>query len=126
MSDVALDLNPASSTYKDFLLQNNDLVITDGKQEILQHILQRLSFFFGEWFLDTTQGFPWFEQVFVKNPDQGAIDALFKDTIMDTPGVIQLNTYNFTPNMRNRTLNVSFVAMTTAGKVDYSGTTPTG
>lgn len=126
MADLSLDLNKTSGTYKDLLLLDGDLVLTAdadsrGANNILQNILQRMSFFLGEWFLDNTQGLPWFQQILVKGPDQSKIDAIFQNAIMGTPGVTQLLSYTFTPNTTARTLNVTFVAMTTSGKVNYSG-----
>lgn len=126
MADVSLDLNKASPNFKDLLILDNDLVLTKdanplGTNNILQDIVQNLSFFFGEWFLNTTQGLPWFQQILVKNPDQSKIDALLVNTILGTKGVTQLLAYTFTPNFQGRVLGVTFSAMTTSGKVNYSG-----
>lgn len=126
MADISLDLNQASPTYKDFLLFENDLVLTldsdpNGNNPVEQDVVQRLSMFLGEWFMDTTQGTPWFQQILVKNPDQAAIDAIFKNIIMGTPGVIQLTAYSFSPNLEKRTLAASFSILTAAGAVNYNG-----
>lgn len=132
MADISLDLsNPTLSTYKDLLILENDLVLTsdadpDGTQPVLQDILQRLSFFLGEWFMDNTQGLPWFQQILIKNPDQSKIDALFLNTIMGTPGVIQVNAYSFTVNSTQRILSVSFNALSTSGPINYTGTIANG
>jgi hypothetical protein len=127
MVDLALDLNPASSHYKDFLLINNDLALTSDAQpgstnNILQSIIQRLSFFLGEWFLNNTEGVPWFQQILVKGPNQSAIDGILKNVILGTLGVTGLSSYSFTPNLTGRTLAVTFSVTTTSGPVDYSGT----
>ncbi len=127
MADISLNLNPASPTYKDFLVVNNDLILTSdaqagGTNPILQSIIQRLSFFLGEWFLDNTQGVPWFQQILIKGPSQSNIDAVLKNTILGTLGVTGLSAYTFTPNFAERTLAVTFSATTTSGPVNYSGT----
>lgn len=131
MVDICLDLNAASPTYKDFLLFDNDLLLTadassptaqaNGNNPVLQDVLQRLSMFLGEWFLDNTQGTPWFQQILVKNPDQANIDGIFKNIILGTPGVVQLSTYTFTPNTSERTLAVTFSILTASGTVTYNG-----
>lgn len=125
MSDIALDLNPASPTYKDLLITNNDLSIVSGSQGILQDIIQNISFFLGEWFLDNTQGLPWFQQILVKNPDQSKIDAIFQNAILNTPGVEGLNSYAFTVNSAQRILSLNFTAQTTSGTVSYNGNVST-
>lgn len=127
MVDLSLDLSSNTSpTYRDFLVLAGDLVLTSdagtaGTNPVLQDILQRLQFFFAEWFLDNTQGLPWFTQILVKNPDQPTIDAIFQNVILGTPGVIQLSSYNFSPNNAQRILSISFIAVTTSGTVNYSG-----
>lgn len=128
MSDVALDLNKSSPTYNDFLIIDGDLAMTSDVQAnsptnpVLQDILQRLRFFYGEWFLDNTKGVQWFEQILVKNPDRSKIDLILLNTIMDTPGVQTVTSYSFEPNMSARTCSITFSALTTSGRVDYSGT----
>jgi hypothetical protein len=127
MVDLSLDLNPVSPTYKDLLVVAGDAVLTSdanpaGTNPIQQNILQRIAFCLGEWYLDNTQGLPWFQQMLVKNPRQAAFDAVIQNTILGTPGVTQLLSYSATPNFLNRTASISFRAMTTAGIVSYSGT----
>jgi hypothetical protein len=121
MSDVKLDLTPGSPTYKDFLIVDGDLVIVTGKSEIQQNILQRLSTYYGEWFMNTQIGIPYFDQILVKDPDQSKVDALLFNTIAGTPGVIAVLSYSFTADFLTRTLNVAFSAQTTQGTVDYEG-----
>lgn len=128
MVDLSLDLsNKQSSNFADLLVVNSDLVLTsdsdvNGTNPVLQDILQRIQYFLGEWFLDNTQGLPWFQQILVKNPNQSAIDAIFKNVILGTPGVLQLSSYNFSPNPGIRVLTVFFNAVTTSGTVNYNGT----
>ena len=127
MADLSLDLSTSiSPTYKDLLVQNGDLVLTAdanpaGTNNVLQNILQRLSFVQGEWFMDNTVGIPYYTQVLIKNPDLSKIEALFQSTIIKTPGVTQLLSYSQNFITGSRLLNVSFSCLTTAGKVEYSG-----
>lgn len=121
MSDIALDLNPLSPTVNDILIQNNDLVLVDGSQAILQDLLQRLRFFYGEWFLDITLGIDYFNQILVKNPNLGNINAIMINTIVTTPGIQQLNSYNLTTNYITRQVFIQFSAQTTKGQINYAG-----
>lgn len=134
MADISLDLDPTHSgfaSYKDLLVVDNDLCLTSdanaaGANPVLQDILQTLRFFLGEWFLNNTEGVPYFQQILVKNPDQSKIDAIFSNLILGRPGVEQLSSYNFTVNNAQRILDVSFRCVTTRGVVNYSGSIATG
>lgn len=122
MADLGLDLNRASLNFGDLELgDDNDLVIVDGTEAILQNIVQNIRWFFSEWFLNTADGMPYYQQILVKNPDQGTIDALFQNRILGTPGVVALTSYSFSPNFVTRQLSISFTVRTTSGTVDYAG-----
>lgn len=121
MTDIALDLDPVSLTYRDVQIVSGDLVLVGGGPAILQHILQRLGIFLGEWFLDNTIGVPYFQQVLVKNPNQAIIDAIFLTQILNVPGVTQVTKYAFRANAETRQLNITFTAQTTTGIVNYAG-----
>lgn len=132
MADLSLDFAKTSPTLNDLLVVNNDLVLTTdaapnagGTNPVLQDILQTLRFYFGEWFLDNTKGIPWIQQIFVKNPNEAAINAILMNSIMSVKGVISLNTYTFDFNTAARTFKVTFSVTSTAGKIDYSGNIPT-
>lgn len=136
MADIALDYNPlhkGTSAYKDLLVVNGSLLLTSdaypigqvpvlATNPILQDVIQSISFFLAEWFLDNTQGLPYWQQILIKNPDQSKIDAIFKNVILGRPGVQQLSQYSFSPNFVTRVLTITFRAVTTQGVVVYSGT----
>jgi hypothetical protein len=120
--DLSLDL-----ITKDLQVINGDLVLTsdidiNGTNPILQDILQKMRMFLGEWFLDNTKGVPWFQQIFIKNPDMSKIEAIFIELILSTSGVDSLMDYSFVSDKATRRFEVSFLAQTTRGIVDYSGT----
>lgn len=121
MSDLKLALAKNDPNLNDLLIENNDLVLVDAKEAIVQHILQRLRTFLGEWFLDTTIGVPYFQQILIKNPDKAKIQALLLDVIRNTPGVDTLSNYAFGIDTASRVFNVSFRATTTSGIIDYAG-----
>lgn len=121
MTDIALDLDQTSLTYRDVIVENGDLQLVGGGPAIIQHILQRLGIFLGEWFLDNTIGVPYFQQVLVKNPNQAIIDAIFINQILNVPGVTQVTKYSFTANAATRQLTTNFTAQTTTGIVNYAG-----
>lgn len=124
--DFSLDLNPLSPNYRDLRFVNGDLVLTAdvnpaGTNPILQDVLQRLRMFLGEWFLDNTQGVPWWQKIMTKNPKQSDIDAILQNVILGTPGVQLLTNYSSLVDRATRRLTITFVCQTTNGNVNWSG-----
>lgn len=110
MSDILLNTET-----NDIELVGGDLSLTEGKSAVAQHIKQRLQLLFGEHYLDTRVGVPYREQIIRKNPDLQVADAILKQTIIDTPGVVQLKSFTLGLDSANRIMNVSFSAITTDG-----------
>jgi hypothetical protein len=112
MIDIKLDV-----TDHDVALENYDFQLVDLAEQVGQSIRIRLLFFRGEWFLDTAEGVPFYEDIFVKNPNLGAIDAAIKERILGTEGVTELLSYSSNYDASGRKLEISFEANTTYGPV---------
>ena len=92
-----------------------DLRLTDGqitltpdlKTAVAQHIAIRLRMFFGEWFLDTAEGVPYFELILVKNPNLSQISDVFRTVILETPGVAGVDRLALEHDTATRVLTVS-------------------
>lgn len=91
--------------------------VTGGPQTV-QDCRSRLLSYYGEWFLDTTFGVPYFEYVFVKPADLGLTESLLKTAILETPGVVELVNFEMDFDTTNRLLTVSFSAETEDGNVE--------
>lgn len=102
----------------DLAFENNNLVMVNGADEVAQNLRNELRFFAGEWFLDTDLGVPFFEDVFKKNPDPAIIDAIFKNKILNTAGVIELLEYNL--ELNGRKLELSFKARAVDGIINFN------
>jgi hypothetical protein len=113
--DLKLD-----SVTKDIQIVDGNPSLTSGIDAIRQHLQMRMSTFRGEWFLDPTVGVPYFDDVFKKNPDLTILNAVFTKAILDTPGVVSLTTLSF-DLQTDRSLVVTFQAVTTDGVLSYSG-----
>lgn len=114
MSDLTLNSD------WDFQIENADLKIIEDKQALVQFLKQRIQLFFGEWFLDSSLGVPYYQEVLVKSPGRDAVDAVFKKVILETPGIVELQSFEFDYNNATRTLNVSFRARSTEGVIDFN------
>jgi hypothetical protein len=95
--------------------------LVDGDDAIIQHILIRLRFFKGEWFLDPTIGIPYYETILLKNPDLIAIRSVFRQAILTTPGIASLDSLLTELDNAERRLTVTFAAIKTdGGTLDFS------
>lgn len=109
---------------RELVFENGDLVLTQGREGISQHLAQRLRTFFGEWFLDTRIGVPYYEHILLKSPNPEVLDTIFKSVILNTPGVQELLDFDITfpddDNPGNRTMTLEFKANTIAGVIDFT------
>ena len=118
MIDIQLDSNGA-----DLMVDTGDLVIIKDDAAIRQSVLQRLRTFFGEWFLDTSVGLPYYQNILVKNPNLDLVQALVKNVVLTTPGITMLNQFQFDYNNGLRELSIEFSAKSTNGQTILVSTT---
>lgn len=112
MKDIALD-----PTTGDLLLENFDLQLVEGRDQIAQNLAIRLRFILGEWFLDITAGVPYYDDFFIKAPNQIRIESVLKEEILDTPGIDQILSFTSTFNAQRRIYSVTFSVSTTRGEI---------
>ena len=104
----------------DLIIDNNNFTIVKETIEIRQRLFQNLRTFLGEWFLDSTIGVPYFQIVFVKGTAPTAVDAVFKDAIIQTEGVVNLT--KFSPadlDVGTRTADLTFEVEDDFGNIFY-------
>ena len=71
-------------------------------------MLIRLRWIYQEWRLGPEMGFPWFEEVFIKNPNTVKIRSLIRDEIMQVEGVTaaEVTSVDYDRAQRGRHLQV--------------------
>ena len=104
MSDLKLN------EQHDLLVENNDLSIVTSADEVKQQLLQKFKMFYQEWFLDTSKGIPYIEEVFKKEPNAFRVDAIMKEVIVSTSGVLELQEYDLNFDPSSRALKLKFLA----------------
>lgn len=90
---------------KDFLI--------DNAEGVAQNVMTRLALWQGQWFLDTSEGTPWLQQILGKH---NAVDAVIKTRILETPGVIAISAYESILNPDTRSMTVTATLETEYGQ----------
>jgi len=104
----------------DIKLVDGDLSLVEGVDAISQHVKQRLKMYLGEWFLDIQSGVAWYQIVFVKNPNLLLVEAVLRDVVINTPGILELNLFELSYENSTRKLGIEFKAQTINGDLDFS------
>ena len=102
MMDLKLD------GYHDLLIRDGRLVLVEGANQTAQQIKIALLTFFGEWFMDTTIGVPYFEQVLIKSPEKAKIENVFRRKILEVTNVKRVLALKTEFDRQARALMVSF------------------
>ena len=105
----------------DIFTRNYGLARISGNEQMAQRISTRLKLLLGEWFLDTGQGVPWFERILVKSPNRAIVQGVLKRTIIQTPGVNELVSFDIRENTVSRKIVVSFAVTTNNGETFATG-----
>ena len=80
-------------------------VFLSGKEATAAGIYHRLRMFFGEWFLDITDGTPLFQSILGK-ADQQAAEAAIKQRIISAPAVVAITDFSFSSDRNSRRIVV--------------------
>ena len=112
--DIKLDYT------NDITFENDDLVLLDGVDAIGQDVSIRLQTFLGEWFLDIRIGMPYFTKILGQKPRLAAVESIFKDAILSTPGIISITDLEIDYVEETSGLTVDFHADTEEGPLDYN------
>ena len=96
-----------------FLRGNGEVAVATDAHAVGQHVRQRLKTFEGEWFLDTTAGVPWLDQIMGKGYDPALAEAVVKAEILDTDGVREISSFSVRFNRDVRNLDIHSVEVLT-------------
>jgi hypothetical protein len=111
MIDFALDPLTNDLVFREF-----DFDLVDDTKQIMQNLAIRLRFVLGEWYLDITQGIPYYEEFFRKNPNQIQIESILKQEIVQTRGIVELISFEADFDKRRRIFSVKFSARSISGE----------
>jgi len=90
---------------------SNDFSYVTEYDAVIQHLRIRLRSFKGEWFLNTDEGMPYFQEFFVKNPSKLILDSRMREAILETPGIKSLTSLTYDFDGASRALSIDFTAL---------------
>lgn len=91
------------------LAADGNLALASDTLAVGQHVRQRLSTFEGEWFLDTTAGVPWLDEILGKAYDPALAESVVKAEILDTDGVTEITSFSVSFDRASRGLIIRSV-----------------
>lgn len=94
----------------DLYLDDGELYFSDGPLQALQEIGCRLDFFLGEYFLDTSQGIPYYRDILIKAPNGETIKSLYRRTILSVPGMAQISKLEYSLDRKRRVAYIEWEA----------------
>lgn len=90
-----------------------NLVMVRDTQAVGQHIRQRLMTYEGEWFLDSASGVTWLTDILGFQYDPVIAESLIKTEILETDGVVDIDSFSVRFNRELRQLESYDVYVTT-------------
>lgn len=98
-----------------YISPTGDIAIT---QSVCQAVRIRLLWFLGEWRLIPQIGFPYFQDVFVKNPSESKIRHYIRETVMSVDEVTDVTKIDFSIDKRTRAAKIK-VEFSANGEMYY-------
>lgn len=92
-----------------YLAADGNLAIVGNALAVGQHVRQRLKTFEREWFLDTTAGVPWLDQILGKSYDPALAESVVKAEILETDGVTEITSFSVSFDRSTRGLIIKSV-----------------
>lgn len=96
-------------------LKTSGVQFLEGDDAVAQNIRYRLRLFLGEYFLDVTEGTPWYQSILGKAP-QDVAEVNLKQRIVSTPGVRGIERFTFSTDRDQRSITVNLTARTDTGE----------
>lgn len=87
--------------------QGDDTWLVNSPEAVAESIKTRFLLWYGQWFLDTTEGTPWIQSVLGKQRPE-TYNLAIRQRILETQGVSSITAFNTTVDGRTR--RVTFTA----------------
>lgn len=92
-----------------FLSGTGDILITNS---VAQKISIRLKWFLSEWRWNKSEGMPYMEKLFIKNPDLYSFESIVRSKIFEVDEVTKVKEVSITADISKREATIKYVALT--------------
>lgn len=92
-----------------FVSPSGDIVLSDS---VAQKINIRLKWFEGEWRWNEDEGLPYFEELFVKNPDTDSFEGMIREKIFEVDEVTEVRNVSIVYDEESRKAYIQYTALT--------------
>lgn len=96
-------------------ITNSDLTLVSGSVYVANKIRIALRTFKTEWYLNINAGLPYYEEIFIKNPNVDFIADLYQSEILKIKEVKELTEFELT--LENRKMTITFTAILQSGEI---------
>lgn len=121
MSD--LQLNSTSGDLEieggDFVMLSSDVGALTKLDWITQTLQCQLRTFLNEWFLQTDDGVPYFQEILKKNANPDVIEAILLNRVVTSPGILEILVFDLTYDNPTRTLTLDLAVRSTEGVIEF-------
>lgn len=105
----------------DISANGNMTLVSDVAHCTAQELTNKFAFALGEWFIDTAQGIPYFQNILVSNPNLNTISTIFQRVIKSCVGVAAITELNLDFISTTRQLVTTFGVRTNDGALLLGG-----
>jgi hypothetical protein len=106
----------------DYTLGSGSDFLKDSPDAVAQAVMTRLKLWKSEWFVDTSDGTPYMQDVLGKRFQRSNPDSAIKSRILGTPGVTEITSYDSTFDGNTRAFSVTATINTFYGAATISET----
>lgn len=103
---------------------NGGLKIVKGREAYAQRLKNAFEYALGEWFLNITEGIPYFQVIFEKNTSREIITQICKSVILRDKETSNIEQFDLQIDRSNRTMDLYFVARSINGELADFSVTP--
>ena len=98
------------------------LDVKDGLESLRQRVIEHLKLFRGEYYLDTSRGIPYFDEVFTRPVQPGMVSAVISSGILEkSPEVTGIKDIRLTFDTPSRSVIFEVTVDTVYGPMDLEG-----
>lgn len=114
---LTIAVNESNDIYVD---ARGNLAMASDLEALRQKIKQRLKLFLSEWFLDTTRGVPYFQNILGEDINQSLAAQILTTEILKEPDVITVENVSFGLNDFTRNFTYAANVQTTFGALEVT------